>query len=84
MAIIMPINPVYQEIVEFIAGGTTPSSVAAYRPSEAAKVRVAELIRQEKTGGLSVEETAELDHYMQLEHLMRLAKARARRNLSHE
>jgi len=76
MAIAMP---VYQEIVEFIAGGTTPSSVAAYRPSKAAKARVEELIRREKSDGLGAEETAELEHSMQLEHLMRLAKARARR-----
>lgn len=81
MAIAMP---VYQEIVEFIAAGTTPSSVAAYRPSEAAKARVEELIRREKSDGLSVEETAELAHSMQLEHLMRLAKARARGMLSDE
>jgi hypothetical protein len=46
MAVAMP---VYQEIVEFIAGGTTPSSVAAYRPSEAAKMRVEELIGREKS-----------------------------------
>ncbi len=52
--------------------------------SEAAKDRVAKLIHWEKTEGLSAAETAELDHYMQLEHLMRLAKARARRHLSHE
>jgi len=80
MAIAMP---VYQEIVEFIAGGTTPSSVAAYRPSEAAKARVEELIRLEKSDGLSAEETAELEHSMQLEHLMRLAKARAHNQLKY-
>ena len=47
-------------------------------------MRVGELIRREKSDGLTAEETAELDHYMQLEHLMRLAKARERRNVSHE
>lgn len=84
MAVTVPIHPVYQEIVEFIAAGTTPSSVAAYRPSEAARARVEDLIRREKSDGLGAEETAELEHYMQLEHLMRLAKARARRHLSDE
>ena len=33
---------------------------------------------------LTTEEKSELDHYIQLEHLMRLAKARARRHLAHE
>ncbi len=77
-------SPVYEEIIEFIAAGTTPDSLVAFRPSEMAKDRVADLIHREKTEGLAPEETAELDHYMQLEHLMRMAKARARRHLQHE
>ncbi len=77
-------SPAYEEIVEFIAAGTTPSSVVAFRPSASAKARVADLISREKSEGLSEEETAELNHYMQLEHLMRLAKARARKHLEHE
>jgi hypothetical protein len=77
-------SPAYEEIVEFIAAGTTPSSVVAFRPSASAKARVADLISREKSEGLSDEETAELNHYMQLEHLMRLAKARARKHLEHK
>ncbi|PQV64053.1 hypothetical protein B1R32_10778 [Abditibacterium utsteinense] len=29
----------YQEVIEGIAGGTTPQNVVAFRPSEAAKAR---------------------------------------------
>ncbi len=67
----------YEEIIDFIAAGTTPHGVITYQPSEAAKARVADLIHREKTIGLTPDEKAELDHYMQLEHIMRLAKARA-------
>jgi hypothetical protein len=67
----------YEEIIEFIASGTTPDTLVAFRPSAATKERVAVLIEQEKTSSLSPDEKSELDHYMQLEHLMRLAKARA-------
>lgn len=74
----------YDEIVDFIAAGTTPSGVVAFRPSPEAKARVADLISREKTDGLNDEETAELNHYMQLEHIMRLAKARARKYLVDE
>ena len=74
----------YEEVVEFIAAGTSPGNVIAFQPSEAAKQRVADLIYREKTTGLTPDEKSELDHYMQLEHLMRLAKARARRYLTHE
>ena len=46
------------------------------------KKRVAELVDREKTSGISLEEKSELDHYLQLEYLMRLAKARAHRHVS--
>jgi hypothetical protein len=74
----------YEEVIEFIAAGTSPSRVIAFRPSEAVKERVADLIHREKTTGLSPEEKSELDHYMQLEHLMRLAKARAHQYVANE
>jgi hypothetical protein len=80
----MPITRAYEEIIDFIAAGVRSSDVVAFRPSTEAKARVAELIHREKTSGLSAEETAELHHYLQLEHLMRLAKARARAHLAHE
>jgi len=69
----------YEEIIDFIAAGSAPSDVIAFQPSDTAKERVADLIHREKTGHLSPDEKAELDHYMQLEHLMRLVKARARK-----
>ena len=47
-------------------------------PSEEAKERIADLIHREKTTGLTSEETIELNHCLQLEHLMGLAKSRAR------
>lgn len=68
----------YEELVDFIAAGTTPESVASFHASAASRERAAELIHREKTMGLSPEEKSELDHYLQLEHIMRLAKARAR------
>jgi len=74
----------YEEVIDFIAAGTTPQNVIAFHPSEAAQERVADLLSREKEGALSREEKSELDHYLQLEHLMRLAKARARDFLSNE
>jgi hypothetical protein len=68
----------YEEIVDFIAAGTTPQSVASFEASQETKDYIADLIRREKTGGLTPAEISELDYYMRLEHLMRMAKARAR------
>ncbi len=69
---------VYEEIIDFLAAGFTPDSLIAYRPSDEAKRRVEDLIRREKDAGLTPEETSELNHYMELEHILTLAKARAR------
>jgi predicted metal-binding protein len=69
----------YEEVIDFIACGTTPGKIIAFRPSEASKARVSELIYKSKNASISSEEKDELSHYMQLEHLMRLAKARAQR-----
>ena len=73
----------YDEIVDFIAG-MNPGSVVAYSPSEATRDRVRDLIDREKTARLSPDEASELDSYVQLEHIMTLAKAKVRLRLGHE
>ncbi|MFN3408606.1 MAG: hypothetical protein ACK45B_06410 [Limisphaerales bacterium] len=72
----------YEEVVEFIAS-RNPREVVAFKPSEATRRRVADLIQREKISGLSAEERCELDDYEKLELLMNLAKARARQMLAH-
>jgi len=78
----MTTTKAYQEVIDFIASGTSPESVVAFRPSEAAQERVRTLLHKEKNAELSDEEKAEFDHYMHIEHLMRLAKVRARQLLA--
>jgi hypothetical protein len=78
----MSTNRAYEEVIDFLAAGTSPANIVAFRPSEEAKRRVARLIELDKSDSLTPEEKSELEHYVQLEHLMRLAKARARRRLS--
>jgi hypothetical protein len=74
------VRAVYLEIVDFIAG-QNPEAVIQFRPSERAQGRLADLIDRERDGALSADEKAELDHFMELEHIMRMAKARARQIL---
>ena len=66
----------YREIVDFIAS-SNPAKVLAFKPSDEARQRVSDLIEREKSEGLSEQETSELDYYMKLEHLMRMAKIKA-------
>ena len=72
-----------EEVANFIAM-TNPAKVLAFRPSEETKQRVSDLIEREKTQEISDEEKTELDHYMQLEHLMRMAKIFARKYATNE
>lgn len=71
----------YDEFVDFIASGSTPQSVIDFQPSTETKNQVADLIRRQKSDSLTPDETTELNHFLQIEHLMRLAKARARQRL---
>jgi hypothetical protein len=76
------VSPAYLEIIDFIAAGATSQDVAQFRPSPEAQKRVDDLIEREKECGLSPDEKAELDHCMELEHILRMAKAKARHLLT--
>ena len=67
----------YDEVIDFIASGTNPEKVIAFRVSQLTQKRVSELLFKEKLTELSPTEKSELDSFTSLEHLMRLAKARA-------
>ena len=71
----------YEEVVEFIAAQGL-REVIGFKPSEAARERVWDLIEREKTTGISPDEKSELDQCMAVEHLMTLAKARAHHYLN--
>jgi hypothetical protein len=72
----MVATTVYDEVIEFIAG-TSPEKVIAFRPSAKMQERVSALIFKEKNQSLTAVEKSELDNYLVIEHLMRMAKARA-------
>jgi hypothetical protein len=73
----------HEEVIEFIAGGPSVRNVAEFQASPETKARVEFLIRKEKNDGLTPGEKSELDDFMALEHIMRLAKARAHGRLTH-
>ena len=70
-----------EEVASFIANAD-PAKVIAFRPSLETTDRVSELIELEKSDKISPDERYELDYYMQLEHLMRMAKIFARKHSS--
>jgi hypothetical protein len=72
----------YFEFIDFIAAGTTPEQVIAFRPSAQAQQRVEELVAKERNDRLSPGEQSELDYFFQMEHILRVAKARAEQILT--
>lgn len=65
------------ELVDFVGRGSTAEEVANFRPSPEAQKRVAELLERQRESKLTEQETAELDGFVQLEHMLGLAKAKA-------
>lgn len=61
-------EPVYMELVDFIAAGTTLEDVANFRRSVGAQKRVAELIERERESQLTEERRGELNAFAELEH----------------
>jgi uncharacterized protein YggL (DUF469 family) len=77
----MPELFIYEEVVDFIAR-SNPRNVLEFKPSEAANQRVSGLLEKEREGKITDEEKKELDYFLMLEHIMRLAKAKARKLLN--
>lgn len=73
----MTAQKVYDHIADFIAG-LDPKRVLELKAPESMRIRLEELITKEKEGILLEGEKDELDHYLVLERLIRLAKAHAR------
>ena len=70
------------EVVDVLAQLPEPEEILALRPSKALQERISALIEKSRSTGLSEEEQAEWDRYERLEHVVRIAKARAAKKLS--
>ncbi|MUH00868.1 hypothetical protein F7734_54815 [Scytonema sp. UIC 10036] len=73
-----------KEIVALLASQPTPEQILAIEPSPEFQTRVSDLLAQSKAGNLSAKGEAKLERYLTIEHLVRLAKARAFAQLSYK
>ena len=65
------------EVWEFLASLPTESAIIALRPSEALQTQLSLLLEKNRTVGLTATEEQLWQHYQYLEHIVRMAKARA-------
>ena len=72
---------IYDSLAEFMATLDPIKVLGFYAPTNIQE-RVEELLEKQQEIKLSITEKEELDHYLILEHIVRLAKSRARLHLS--
>jgi hypothetical protein len=70
------------QVLEKLADLPAPEEVLALRPAPELQARLSELLRKNREEGLSPEEQAEWQRYEWVEHLVRMAKARAMQKLN--
>ncbi len=69
------------EVVEFLANLPTPEAIIALRPSETLQSQINNLLEKNRTVGLTPEDEKIWQDYQYLEHIVRMAKARALKKL---
>jgi hypothetical protein len=65
------------DILEFLASLPSPEEIITLRPSETLQDRIDTLLEKNRSGQLTPEEEQLWEQYQYLEHLIRLAKAKA-------
>ena len=74
-------NIVFEELAQFLAN-LSPKKVMAFSTSAATKEHVNFLLSKNKSNGLTMEESREMEQHMLVEHIVQLAKAKALFKLS--
>jgi hypothetical protein len=69
------------EVLEFLARLPLPQEILALRLSSAVQAQIDALLEKNRTQGLNENDRLLLQHYEFVEHLVRLAKAQALRDL---
>jgi hypothetical protein len=67
----------FADVLEKLASLPSPEEILALRPTPALEERLEELVEKSHSGGWSPEEEREWRQYEYVEHLVRMAKARA-------
>jgi hypothetical protein len=68
----------YGELADLLAQGGGPEAILAFRSSDTVQERAYDLIYKQRDGALTPEEERELNAFVEREHILRLAKVRAR------
>jgi hypothetical protein len=70
-----------REIVQFLTRQPSPEAIIAFHPSDMATERLYDLIDAQRERPLTGDEQRELDTYLYLNHLLKMMKIEAHRQL---
>ncbi len=70
----------FDEVIDFLAGHD-PQRVIDFHPSEKTQDRVELLLHKKREDTLTDSDKSELEYFLMLEHIMRMAKAKAMKSL---
>ena len=73
--------PFYERVIEFLADGPSSQEIVTFRPPPGVQRRFSDLLEANRQRALTLQEEEELDHYIRLERMLSLLKAKARRRL---
>jgi hypothetical protein len=77
----MVVQSPVEGIIAFITSFPTPQQVLDFRPAPEAEARLSELLYEQSARDLTKEEAREMDYFMVVEHIMRMAKLEAMQRL---
>ena len=69
-------NHVYRYVLDFLVSNPSPDVIAQFGPTSEMQERVQVLLEKNRAGQLTPRETAELDEYVRIDHLITMLKAR--------
>jgi hypothetical protein len=72
-----PLTPIFDHFVDFLVEKASPQEILAFQIPEADKQRAMDLLDKQDVGGLTAEETSELDQMQEVDRLISILKARA-------
>jgi hypothetical protein len=71
--------PIFDGMIDFLASGPTPQQILEHKASPDLQERLEELLDNNREFGLTETERKELDAFREVNHVMIMLKARARR-----
>jgi hypothetical protein len=73
-----PAETLFDEVTDFLGSRPTPEEIINFTPSDELNTRLHDLLDKNQAENITPEERAELDRFLQIDHLFTLLKAKAR------